>query len=151
MNGFRTILLADDNANDVELTLLALSGKGLSNRVVVVSDGVEVLEYLRCEGKFADRKKEHPAVILLDIKMPRMDGIEVLENIRNTAAFKLIPVVMLSSSREEPDMKKAYTLGANGYVVKPVDIQNFVEAIIHVGLYWGITNELPFLESTPPH
>ncbi|MEI8084950.1 MAG: response regulator [Paludibacter sp.] len=151
MNGFRTILLADDNANDVELTLLALGNKGLSNRVVVVNDGVEVLEYLRCEGKFADRKKELPAVILLDIKMPRMDGIEVLEHIRNAPAFKLIPVVMLSSSREEIDMKKAYSLGANGYVVKPVDIQNFIESIVHVGMYWGIINELPSLDSTPPY
>ena len=143
MKEFRTILLADDNSNDVELTLLALAEKGLANRVVVVSDGVEVLDFLRCQGKFKDRVNELPAVILLDVKMPRMDGLEVLEQIRKDPAFKLIPVVMLSSSREELDFQKSYSLGVNGYVVKPVEIQNFIEAVAHIGMFWALINELP--------
>ena len=143
MKEYRTILLADDNTNDVELTLLALGDKGLANRVVVVADGVEVLEFLRCEGKFANRKNELPAVILLDVKMPRMDGFEVLDQIRKDPAFRLIPVVMLSSSREELDLQKSYSLGVNGYVVKPVEIQNFIETIAHLGMFWALINELP--------
>jgi len=143
MKDFRTILLADDNLNDVELTLLALADKGLANRVVVVSDGVEVLEYLRCQGKFKERTNGLPAVILLDVKMPRMDGIEVLEQIRMDPEFKLIPVVMLSSSCEDLDLQKSYSLGVNGYVVKPVEIQNFIEAIAHIGMFWALINELP--------
>lgn len=143
MKEFRTILLADDNPNDVELTLMALANKGLANRVIVVHDGVEVLEYLRCEGQFKNRQNNLPAVILLDVKMPRMDGIEVLEKIRLDPEFKLIPVVMLTSSREDIDLQKSYALGANGYVVKPVEIQNFIEAISHIGMFWALLNELP--------
>ena len=148
MNEFRTVLLADDNANDVELTLLAFKESGLANRIEVVKDGVEVMEFLNYEGKFSMRKKELPAVILLDVKMPRMDGIEVLEKIRTNPNFRIIPVVMLSSSREESDLKKCYGLGVNGYVVKPVDIKKFIEAISHVGVFWALINELPPMDFT---
>ena len=143
MNDLRTILLAEDNQNDVELTLAALSEQNLANRVVVVHDGVEVIEYLRCEGNFRMRKKGNPAVILLDIKMPRMDGIEVLQIIRNDQALKMIPVVMLTSSREEPDLLKCYELGVNAYVVKPVDFKDFFDAVKQLGVFWAMINELP--------
>lgn len=143
MNDLRTILLAEDNQNDVELTLAALSEQNLANRVVVVHDGVELLEYLRCEGTFKMRKKGNPAVILLDIKMPRMDGIEVLQVIRSEQALKMIPVVMLTSSREEPDLLKCYELGVNAYVVKPVDFKDFFDAVKQLGIFWAMINELP--------
>ena len=143
MNELRTILLADDNPNDVELTIAALTEQNLANRVVVVSDGVEVMEYLLRKGKFKNRAKGNPAVILLDIKMPRMDGIEVLQVIRNDEALKMIPVVMLTSSREEPDLVKCYELGVNAYVVKPVDFKDFFEAVKQLGIFWAMINELP--------
>jgi len=143
MNDLRTILLAEDNLNDVELTLSALADQNLANRVVAVSDGVEVIEYLRCEGMFSMRRKGNPAVILLDIKMPRMDGIEVLQVIRNDQALKMIPVVMLTSSREEPDLLKCYELGVNAYVVKPVDFKDFFDAVKQLGVFWAMINELP--------
>ena len=143
MSNFRTILLAEDNSKDVELTLEALSEHNLANQVAVVRDGVEAMEYLRCEGKYNSRKRENPAVIFLDIKMPRMDGIEVLRTIRSEPSLKTIPVVMLTSSREEPDLKKCYELGANAYVVKPVDFEDFIEAVKQVGIFWAVINELP--------
>ncbi|MDO9254546.1 MAG: response regulator [Bacteroidales bacterium] len=139
----RTILLAEDNPKDVELTLEALSENNLANHVVVVNDGVEALEFLHCEGKFKHRKHGNPAVLLLDIKMPRMDGIELLAIIRNDPALKMLPVVMLSSSREEPDLKKSYELGVNAYVVKPVDFSKFIEAVKQIGVFWALINELP--------
>ena len=143
MSGIRTILLAEDNPKDVELTMEALAEHNLANHVVAVKDGVEAMEYLECRAKFADRKPENPAVILLDIKMPRMDGIEVLRAVRQNDSFKTIPVVMLTSSKEEPDLKKCYDLGANAYVVKPVDFQEFMEAVRQVGVFWAMLNELP--------
>jgi CheY-like chemotaxis protein len=143
MNELKTILLAEDNPNDAELTMAALSELNLANPIVAVKDGVEAMEYLRCEGKFKERKKGNPAVILLDIKMPRMDGIEVLQIIRSDSALKLIPVVMLSSSREEPDLKKCYELGSNAYVVKPVDFKDFMVAVKNLGVFWALINELP--------
>ena len=143
MSDLKTILLAEDNPNDVELTLAALTEQNLANRVVVVNDGVEVVEYLRYKGKFELRKKGNPAVILLDIKMPRMDGIEVLQIIRNDPALKMIPVVMLTSSREEPDLKLCYELGVNAYVVKPVDFKDFFDAVKQLGVFWALINELP--------
>jgi CheY-like chemotaxis protein len=143
MNELKTILLAEDNPNDVELTMAALSELNLANTIVAVKDGVEAMEYLRCEGKFKERKKGNPAVILLDIKMPRMDGIEVLHIIRHEPSLKLIPVVMLSSSREEPDLKKCYELGSNAYVVKPVDFKDFMMAVKNLGVFWALINELP--------
>jgi CheY-like chemotaxis protein len=139
----KTILLAEDNLNDVELTILALSEYNLANNIEVVNDGVEVMEYLRSQGRFKKRKEGYPAVILLDLKMPRMDGLEVLKEIKSDPALKLIPVVMLTSSREEGDLLNSYKLGANAYVVKPVDFTQFIEAVKHLGAFWAILNELP--------
>ena len=139
----KKILLVEDNPNDVELTLEALQEQNLVNRVITLKDGVEALEYLLYEGNFKDRKRETPAVILLDIKMPRMDGIEVLQFIKNNQELKTIPVVMLTSSREEPDLKKCYELGVNGYIVKPVNIKDFFEVVKHLGIFWALLNELP--------
>jgi CheY-like chemotaxis protein len=133
----RTILLAEDNPKDVELTLEALAEHNLANQVTVVRDGVETLEYLRCEGKYKLRNPGLPAVLLLDIKMPRMDGIEVLKAVRSD------PVVMLTSSREEQDLIKSYELGVNAYVVKPVDFKDFIEAVKQIGVFWAVINELP--------
>ncbi len=139
----RKILLVEDNQNDVELTLTAMDEQNLANRVVVVNDGVEALDYLLYEGEYKNRAKENPAVILLDIKMPRMDGIEVLQQIKSNNELKTIPVVMLTSSREEPDLKKCYELGVNAYVVKPVNFKDFFSAIKQIGIFWALINELP--------
>jgi CheY-like chemotaxis protein len=143
MIDLKTILLAEDSAKDVELTLEALSENNLANQVVVVKDGVEALEYLRYEGNYQTRKPGNPAVILLDIKMPRMNGIELLQEIRNDINLKTLPVVMLTSSREEPDLKRCYELGVNAYVVKPVDFNDFIEAVRQIGVFWAVINELP--------
>ncbi|MPM50704.1 Response regulator rcp1 [bioreactor metagenome] len=142
----KTILLVEDNPQDVELTIEALSEHNLANNVVTVNDGVEALEYLNYEGRYKERKKGKPAVILLDIKMPRMDGIEVLETIRADEKFKTLPVVMLTSSREEPDLKRCYELGVNAYVVKPVNFSDFLEAVKQIGLFWAMLNEQPQCE-----
>jgi len=139
----KTILFAEDNPKDVELTLEALTDNNLVNNVIVVRDGVEALEYLRCEGKYKERKPGNPAVILLDIKMPRMDGIEVLRTIRSDDVLKMLPVVMLTSSREEQDLLKSYQLGVNAYVVKPVNFKDFIEAVKQVGVFWALINEVP--------
>jgi CheY-like chemotaxis protein len=143
MSELRTILLAEDNPKDVELTMEALAEHNLANHVINVKDGVEAMEYLRCEGKYTNRKKGNPAVLLLDIKMPRMDGIEVLKAIRSDPDLKMLSVVMLTSSREEPDLKKCYELGVNAYVVKPVNFEDFIEAVKQVGIFWAVINELP--------
>ena len=143
MINLKTILLVEDNPKDVELTLEALADYSLANRVAVVRDGVEALEYLRYEGTFAGRLKENPAAILLDIKMPRMDGIEVLRAIRADPALKMIPVVILTSSREEPDLKQCYEAGVNAFVVKPVDFREFMEAVKQTGVFWALINEVP--------
>jgi CheY-like chemotaxis protein len=142
----RTILLAEDSPKDIELTIEALSEHNLANQVTVVKDGVEALEYLRCEGQYQGRSKDLPAVLLLDIKMPRMDGIEVLEAIRGDDRLKTLPVVMLTSSREEPDLKRCYSLGVNAYVVKPVDFKDFLDAVKHLGVFWALLNEQPRME-----
>ncbi len=139
----KTILYAEDNPKDVELTLEALTDNNLANNVIHVKDGVEVMEYLHCAGKYKGRKPGNPAVLMLDIKMPRMDGLEVLKAIRGDFTLKRIPVVMLTSSREEQDLIKSYDLGVNAYVVKPVDFKNFVEAVRQIGIFWGLINELP--------
>ena len=139
----RTILLAEDNPKDIELTLEALGDHNLANNVIVVRDGVETMDYLRCEGKYKQRKPGNPAVLLLDIKMPRMDGIEVLRAIRNDNKLKMLPVVMLTSSREEQDLIKSYELGVNAYVVKPVDFKEFIEAVKQLGVFWAVINEVP--------
>jgi CheY-like chemotaxis protein len=146
MIALKTILLAEDNPKDVELTIEALAEHNLANQVTVVKDGVEALEYLRCEGQYQGRSTGLPAVLLLDIKMPRMDGIEVLEAIRGDARFKSLAVVMLTASREEPDLKKCYALGVNAYVCKPVDFKDFLAAVKHIGVFWALLNELPQME-----
>jgi CheY-like chemotaxis protein len=139
----KTILLAEDNPKDVELTLEALSEYNLANHVTVVKDGVEAMEFLRCEGSYRLRKSGNPAVVLLDIKMPRMDGIEVLRAVRSDPALKMLPVVMLTSSREERDLITSYDMGVNAYVVKPVGFKEFVEAVKQIGVFWAIINEPP--------
>ena len=139
----KTILLAEDNAMDVELTLEALADHNLANSVVVAHDGVEAMEYLRRQGQWADREPGNPAVLLLDIKMPRMDGLEVLREVRADPVLKMLPVVILTSSREEPDMLAAYALGVNAYVVKPVAFNDFIDAVTKLGVFWAIVNEQP--------
>lgn len=146
MYDLKTILLVEDNPHDVELTLEALAEHNLVNQVTSVNDGAEAMDYLNCEGKFENREKSNPAVILLDIKMPKMDGLEVLEAIRKDQHLKTIPVVMLTSSREEPDLKKCYELGVNTYVVKPVDFKDFIEAVKNIGIFWALLNEQPQCE-----
>jgi two-component system response regulator len=148
MAKIRTILLAEDNPRDVELTLEAMADNNLANDIVVVNDGVQVLEYLRCQGKYKLRKEGNPAVILLDIKMPRMNGIEALREIRNDKALKSIPVVILTSSREEEDLINSYELGVNAYVVKPVDFKQFMDAVKIIGGFWAYLNELPYERSS---
>lgn len=143
MKELKTILLVEDNIKDIELTIEALGEQNLANQVEVARDGVEAMEFLRCEGKFKNRQEKNPAVILLDLKMPRMDGLEVLSAIRNDAKLKLIPIVMLTSSREESDLIKSYEKGVNAYVVKPVDFKDFIDAIKPLGMFWALLNELP--------
>jgi len=143
MKYLRPILIAEDNPKDVELTLEALDQHNLANKVVAVKDGIEVLEFLRYEGQFKLRNRENPAVLLLDIKMPRMDGIELLQVIRHDQKLKYLPIVMLTSSREESDLLRSYELGANAFVVKPVEFQNFIEVIKQIGVFWALINELP--------
>lgn len=143
MPELKPILFAEDSPSDAELTLEALTENRLANRVVHVKDGVEALEYLRCEGKYSQRKTGNPAVAILDIKMPRMDGIEVLRAIRSDPSLKRIPVVMLTSSKEEHDLIRSYDLGINAYVVKPVNFTDFLEAVKQLGSFWAVLNELP--------
>lgn len=143
MSKIKTILLAEDNPKDAELTLEAMAENSLANDIVVVKDGIDALEYLRCQGKYKLRKAGNPALVLLDIKMPRMDGIEVLRNIRSDTALKRIPVVVLTSSNEEKDLFETYELGVNAYVVKPVDFQQFIEAVKQIGIFWAVLNEFP--------
>lgn len=143
MSELRPILLAEDDPRDVELTLAALADHNLANHVVVVRDGVEALEYLRCEGDYRLRRPGRPAVAILDIKMPRVDGLEVLKAIRADTALKAMPVVMLTSSREEQDVVRSYELAVNAYVVKPVRFPEFADAVKHIGVMWAILNELP--------
>jgi CheY-like chemotaxis protein len=139
----KTILLVDDSRNDIELAIAALTEKNLANDIVVAEDGVEALDFLYKRGKFAGFQKGYPAVILLDIKMPRMNGIEVLKHIRSDPEFMLIPVIMVTSSCEEKDLVESYKLGANSYVVKPVDIVQFIDAIKVLGQYWAVINQPP--------
>ncbi|MBN1196950.1 MAG: response regulator [Candidatus Aminicenantes bacterium] len=141
------ILLVEDNRDDVELTLTALAQNNLANAVDVVRDGVEALDYLLCRNEYAARKRKHPAVVLLDIKMPRMDGIEVLRHIRNDSRLMSIPVVMLTSSAMETDIIKSYGLGANAYVVKPVEFTEFVTAVTNLGIFWALLNRTVESES----
>jgi CheY-like chemotaxis protein len=139
----RRILLVEDSTNDVELILTSLSDNHLANEVVVVRDGEEALNYLYRRGIFKMRMEGNPVVILLDLKLPRVNGIEVLSQIRSEPNFRLVPVVVLTSSREEPDLLNCYELGANAYVVKPIDFHEFVDVIKQVGLFWAVVNQPP--------
>lgn len=139
----KPILLVEDNPHDLELTLIALSKSQLANEVVVARDGAEALDYLHRRGEFATRQQGSPAVILLDLKLPKVDGLEVLKEIRHTEPLKAVPVVMLTSSKEEQDVVRSYQLGVNAYVVKPVDFNEFVRAIGDLGIFWAVLNEPP--------
>jgi CheY-like chemotaxis protein len=143
MADVRQILLAEDNPNDVELTLAALRENHLANEVVVVRDGAEALDYLYARNAFASRPGGNPALILLDLKMPKVDGIEVLRQLKADAATRAIPIVVLTSSREEQDLVRSYDYGVNAYVVKPVDFQEFVGAVRVLGGFWAVLNEPP--------
>jgi CheY-like chemotaxis protein len=137
------ILLAEDNANDVELTLAALRENHVINEIVVVRDGAEALDYLYRRNRFADRVGGNPALVLLDLKMPKVDGIEVLRQVKSAPALKTIPVVVLTSSREEQDLVRTYDLGVNAYVVKPIDFPEFMDAVKVLGGFWAVINETP--------
>jgi len=143
MNSLKRILLVDDSPLDTELALSALETHNLANEVIALRDGAEALDYLYRRGDFADRSHGDPAVILLDLKMPKVDGIEVLRQIKSDAALKMIPVVVMTSSREEQDLLNSYQLGVNAYVVKPVKFQSFVDAVEQVGAFWAVINEPP--------
>ena len=137
------ILLVEDDPNDVELTLTALEEYNLANEVVVASDGEQALDYLYYRGNYMQRARENPAVLLLDLKLPKINGLEVLQQIKADEQLKLIPVVVLTSSREEKDMVASYKLGVNAYVVKPVDFHEFVNAIKELGAFWAVINQPP--------
>ena len=138
------ILLVEDNPQDAELTIRALKKRKFANRLVLVEDGAEALDFIFCRGQYAERDITHPPkVVLLDVKLPKLNGLEVLRAIRADQRTRLIPVVMVTSSREAPDIKTAYDLGANSYVVKPVEFDAFMEAMSHLGFYWLLVNQTP--------
>ena len=139
----KPILLVEDNPKDVELSLVALGKSQLANEVVVVRDGADALDYLRSEGAFKGRPQGNPAVVLLDLKLPKVDGLQVLEQIKNDPHLQSIPVVILTASREEKDLLRGYRLGVNAYVVKPVSFKEFIEAIQELGVFWALINEPP--------
>ena len=143
MANLRPILLAEDNPNDVALTLTALHSLNLANEIIVVNDGAQVLDFLHRRNTFSSRPATAPAVILLDLKMPRVDGLEALHQIRADPTHRMLPIVILTSSREESDLVKGYQLGANAYVVKPVDFDQFISAISQLGVFWALINEPP--------
>lgn len=143
MSRIRRILLAEDNSQDVELAVAALEEHRLANEVVVVRDGAAALDYLRSQGEHANRPSGAPVVVLLDLKMPKVDGLEVLRQMKGDEALRAIPVVMLTSSREERDLVESYRLGVNAYVVKPVAFDQFLDAVRTLGLFWAVLNEAP--------
>jgi CheY-like chemotaxis protein len=143
MTELKRILLAEDNANDLELTLAALEEHRLANEVVSVRDGAQALDYLYRRGAYAGRAHGNPALVLLDLKMPKVDGLEVLRQIKTDEHLKTIPVVMLTSSREEQDLIRSYECGVNAYVVKPVDFREFMDAVRQLGGFWAVVNEAP--------
>jgi DNA-binding response OmpR family regulator len=143
MNKLGRILMVEDDPRDVELSLTALEDYNLANEVIVTRDGEEALDYLYCRGEYETRASGNPAVMLLDLKLPKVDGLEVLKQIKSDAALKMIPVVVLTSSKEEKDMVASYKLGVNAYVVKPVDFHEFVNAIKELGVFWAVINEPP--------
>lgn len=138
------ILIVEDNPNDAEMALRALQKNNLANNVLVVGDGEEALDFIFTKGKFAGRQKNaRPKIILLDIKLPKIDGLEVLKEIKSNPETRIIPVIMMTSSREETDMMRSYQLGVNSYIIKPVDFDKFVEAVRELGLYWLLLNQQP--------
>jgi CheY-like chemotaxis protein len=139
----KTILLVEDDARDEALTLRALAKSNLANKVDVVRDGVEALDFLFRTGPYAERAGPDPLVVLLDLKLPKLDGIEVLKRMREDARMRLIRVVVLTTSREQRDLVESYALGASSYIVKPVDFEQFADAVRHLGLYWLVLNEPP--------
>ncbi len=143
MAELKRILLVEDSQNDVELTLSALAENHLANEVVVARDGEEALDFLYRRGIFKLRSEGNPAVVLLDLKLPKVDGLEVLETLKSDESLRTVPVVMLTSSREEQDLLRSYNLGVNADVVKPVDFQDFVSALREIGLFWAVINEPP--------
>lgn len=142
-NQLKKVLLVEDSENDIEITLEALAEYHLANKIDVVRDGAEALDYLFSRGKYATRSGPDPVVVLLDVKLPKLSGIEVLQEIRATERYRHLPVVMLTSSREEPDLQSSYKLGCNAYVVKPVDFAQFTEALKMLGCFWAVLNEPP--------
>jgi CheY-like chemotaxis protein len=143
VNELGRILLVEDDPKDIDLTLTALGEYKLANEVIVVRDGAEALDYLHTKGNYRSRARENPAVVLLDLKLPKVDGFEVLRGIRSDERLKHIPVVVLTSSREDRDMVASYKLGVNAYVVKPVDFHAFVNAVKELGVFWAVINEPP--------
>jgi CheY-like chemotaxis protein len=143
MDKLGRILMVEDDPKDVELTLTALEEYHLANEVVVARDGQQALDYLYCRGEFSGRSQGNPAVMLLDLKLPKVDGLEVLQKIKSDERLKMIPVVVLTSSQEEKDMMRSYSLGVNAYVVKPVDFHEFVNAVKELGAFWAVINEPP--------
>ena len=143
MSDLKRVLLVEDSPNDAELTMTALEDSGLSNEVVWVKDGQEAIDYLGRKGAFADRPDGLPAVVLLDLKLPKVDGLQVLKAVKGDEHLKQVPVVMLTSSREEIDVARSYGLGVNAYVVKPVGFPEFVKALRELGLFWAVVNQPP--------
>ena len=143
MNSLKRILLVEDSIRDAELILDALEGNKLANEIVHVRDGAEALDYLYRRGPFANRSDAHPALLLLDLKLPKVDGLEVLRQIKGDPALRMIPVVMMTSSRQEQDLIRSYELGVNAYVVKPLKFQDFVDAVKQVSAFWAVLNEVP--------
>ena len=143
MDQLGRILMVEDDPKDLELTLTALEDYKLANEVVVTRDGEEALDYLYCRGNFTTRPPENPAVLLLDLKLPKVDGLEVLQQIKSDEKLRMIPVVVLTSSHEERDMVASYKLGVNAYVVKPVDFHEFINAVKELGIFWAVINEPP--------
>jgi len=143
MTSLRPILLVEDNLNDIELTLAAFKQSNLANEIVITRHGGEALDYLYRRAAFQDRIAGHPIVVFLDLKMPKVDGLEVLRQMKSDEFLKVVPVVMLTSSREEADLVKSYQLGVNAYVVKPVGFQQFADAIRQLGMFWAVVNESP--------
>ena len=139
----KPILLVEDDPRDLELTLVALERSQLANDVIIVRDGEAALDYLNRTGEYAGRAEGNPAVVLLDLKLPKVNGLEVLQSVRSTEPLRSIPVVMLTSSHEESDVLRSYQLGVNAYVVKPVEFKQFVEAIADLGIFWAVLNEPP--------
>jgi DNA-binding response OmpR family regulator len=139
----KPILLVEDDKRDLELTLVALERSQLANEVIVVRDGAQALDYLMREGDFKMREEGNPAVVLLDLKLPKVNGLEVLQRVRSTPGLRSMPIVMLTSSQEESDVIRSYELGVNAYVVKPVEFRRFVAAIADLGVFWAVLNEPP--------